>query len=80
MGDFELLGPISDVRVIAQGKKVRIRKRLNQRFGYCARWRKMKGKALIRVSGEVLWAEIHRYECHGKGRFAYKFKRQIERE
>jgi hypothetical protein len=43
------------------------------------RWRKMKGKALMRLpSGRVRLVEPHWYEAHGIGRRELKRKRYLD--
>jgi hypothetical protein len=72
--DFEILGPISRIEVIAVGRGVRIRGWLKRRFGE-QRWRKMKGFALIRErNGVVHEAELHWYEGYGVGKVQWKVK------
>lgn len=76
--DFEILGPIREVQVIAAGRGVRIQRRLRRNYGG-SRWRKMKGIALIReYDGGLYEAEIHWFEAHGIGRRDWKIKRRIE--
>jgi hypothetical protein len=71
---FDILGEIKDVEVIASGRGVRIRKLPNRRHGQ-GRWRKLKGKALVRLrTGIIYEAEIHWYEAHGIGRRDFKIK------
>jgi hypothetical protein len=79
MGEpFEILGAIQEVETIAAGKSVRSRKHLAREYG-SGRWRKMKGAALIRyLSGRICRAELHWYEAHGRGRFAFKVKRELD--
>jgi hypothetical protein len=73
--DFEILGEIRHVEVIATGRGIRLHDRLTRQFG-SGNWRKMKGIATIRVSsGEVLEAELHWYEAHGIGKRRMKIKR-----
>ena len=75
--DFEILGPIRDVEVIAAGRGVRIRRRLRREHGGL-RWRKMKGVALVHeYDGDVYEAEIHWFEAHGVGRCDWKIKRRF---
>ena len=63
---------------IAKGASVRQHRRLVARFGG-ARWRKMKGEALVRLrDGTTARAEIHWYEAHGIGRRMIKIKRFLE--
>jgi hypothetical protein len=76
--DFEILGPIRDIQVIASGRGVRVRRRMRRRHGG-ARWRKMKGAALVReYNGDTYEAEIHWYESHGVGKRDWKIKRRID--
>ena len=75
---FEVLGEITDVKVIAVGRRIRELGRLRRRYGE-GRWRKLKGTALIRIaSGRVGVAELHWYEAHGVGRKELKRKRWLE--
>lgn len=75
---FVVLSDITDVEVIAVGRRIRQVDRLIELFGK-GRWRKLKGRAFIRVpSGQVRHAEIHWYEAHGIGRRNVKFKRYID--
>jgi len=48
--DFEILGKISDIEIIAVGGKIRILPFLQQEFGR-GRWRKLKGIAEVKLSG-----------------------------
>ena len=74
---YELLGPISYVEVLARGRSVWQRRRLNRNFGK-GHWRKMKGIGLIRFpSGEVHWAELHWFEAHGIGKREIKIKKTL---
>ena len=76
--DFEILGGIEDVRVIAKGRSVRERARLKVRFGP-GRWRKLKGIAIVRLrGGDVRLAELHWYKAHGIGRRELKIKRLLD--
>ena len=75
---FVVLSDITDVEVIAVGRRIRQVDRLIELFGK-GRWRKLKGRAFIRVpNGQVRHAEIHWYEAHGIGRRNVKFKRYID--
>lgn len=75
---FEILGDITDVKVIAVGRRIRELGRLRRRYGE-GRWRKLKGSALIRIaSGRVGRAELHWYEAHGVGKKELKRKRWLE--
>jgi hypothetical protein len=75
---FALIGEIYDVEVIAVGRRIRERERLRRRYGE-GRWRKMKGKAMIRLKrGRARLAELHWYEAHGVGRKEIKRKRYLD--
>ena len=56
---FEIVGEITQVETIAEGKGVRDRPRLRRLYG-SGRWRKVKGVALVRLrSGPIRRAELH---------------------
>jgi len=56
---FEVVGGITDVEVIAVGRRIRGLRRLLRLYGH-GRWRKMKGQALVRLpNGRVRLAELH---------------------
>jgi hypothetical protein len=75
--DFELLGELTDIEIIAVNLSIRERRRLQQQFGG-RRWRKLKGVGRVRFpNGEVHWAEVHWYEAHGIGRRKMKVKRVL---
>jgi hypothetical protein len=72
--NFEILGRITDVEVIAVGTAIRELSRLRRVLGR-GRWRKMKGRAMVRTfDGQVRVAEIHWYEAHGIGKRDFKIK------
>jgi hypothetical protein len=74
---FEVIGEITDVETIAQGKGIRERARLVKIHGR-GRWRKRKGTADIKLaSGQVVKAELHWYEAHGIGRRELKIKQLL---
>ena len=76
--DFKIVGPITDVEIIATGAAIRERKRLWKNYAK-ARWRKLKGIAKVEFSdGTMCETEIHWYEAHGIGAKEYKIKRIIE--
>lgn len=75
---FELIGGIERVEVIASGRGVRDRRRLNREHG-TGKWRKMKGIATVRLAdGTICRAELHWYEAHGIGKKEIKFKKPID--
>ncbi len=76
--DFEILGNISDIEIIAVGSKIRILPFLQQEFGR-GRWRKLKGNAQIKLSsGEIRFAEIHWFEAHGIGKKFLRIKQYLD--
>lgn len=75
---FEILGDIVEVETIAVGTSIRRLRYLRKRYGV-ARWRKMKGVALVSLkSGRARRAEIHWYEAHGIGKKGMKIKRLLD--
>ncbi|MFZ0198138.1 MAG: hypothetical protein WB523_16860 [Candidatus Sulfotelmatobacter sp.] len=75
---FRIVGPITDVEIIAAGAAIRERKRLWKNYGK-GRWRKLKGIATVEFTdGTMCEAEIHWYEAHGIGAKEYKIKWIIE--
>jgi hypothetical protein len=76
--EFELIGDIERVQIIAVGGRIRDIMRLQRQFGL-ARWRKLKGIARIRLAdGRIRRAEVHWYEAHGIGKKKMKVKRFLE--
>jgi hypothetical protein len=73
--DFELLSDITHVQVIAVGRSIRELARLRRMYGP-GRWRKLKGRAVVRVlsTGEIRYEEVHWYEAHGIGKRECKIK------
>jgi len=75
--DFEILGELRGIEVIASGRRVRDRRRLNREYGR-GNWRKIKGFATVRLSdGTICDAELHWYEAHGIGKKEIKFKKPL---
>ena len=75
---FEILGAISGIETIAQGRAIRERKRLARVYGK-GRWRKKKGLATLRLADDTICkAEIHWYEAHGIGQKEFKIKQIID--
>ena len=76
--DFELIGAITKVEVIAVNLSIRERDQLKALFGG-RRWRKLKGVALVRFpNGDVHNSELDWYEAHGLGRRKMKVKRRLD--
>ena len=75
---FEIVGPLSEIEVTAEGPSVRQRRQLRRRDGGL-RWRKLKGVGTVRLGdGSPARAEIHWFEAHGIGKVQYKIKRWLE--
>lgn len=73
--NFEVVGPIRDIEVIARGPGVQIRSYLRKAYGR-GRWRKVKGTATVRMpNGARREVELHWYEAHGIGKRDMKIKR-----
>ena len=76
-GDFELIGNLTDIEIIAVNLSIRERRKLKAQFGGW-RWRKLKGVGQVRFpNGAVRKAELHWYEAHGVGRRKMKVKRVL---
>lgn len=76
--DFEIVGKISEVEIIAIGSKTRILHFLQQEFGR-GRWRKLKGIAEVKLNnGEIRLAEIHWFEAHGIGKKLLRIKHYLD--
>jgi hypothetical protein len=76
--DFEVVGKIKNVETIAVGPSIRELPSLQRRFGR-GRWRKLKGKAIVRLlDGTTRPAEVHWYEAHGIGKKRMKIKRYLD--
>ena len=75
--DFQLVGSIENVELIAAGPGIRVLSYLRKAYG-SARWRKMKGRAWARLpNDELREVELHWYEAHGIGRRDMKIKRYL---
>jgi len=75
---FKIVGQIEDIEIIAVGGSIRDLAYLQKNYGL-GRWRKLKGKAHIRLpNGNIRWVELHWYEAHGVGRKDIKIKRYLE--
>lgn len=78
MCEFEVIGEIGAVELIARGPGIRDIARLNRQYGK-GKWRKLKGYASIRLkTGRIRMAELHWYEAHGIGKTEMKRKRYME--
>ena len=78
MVDFDIIGEIENIEIIAKGPAIRDLDRLRKMYGF-RNWRKMKGIARVRLrSGRIRLAELHWYEAHGVGKREMKRKRYVE--
>ena len=76
--DFELLGELTAIEIIAVNLSIRERQQLRDRFG-SRRWRQLKGLGRVRFpNGAIRLAEVHWYEAHGVGRRKMKVKRVLD--
>jgi hypothetical protein len=76
--DFELVGELSDIEIIAVNLSIRDNADLKARYGG-RRWRKLKGVGTVRLaSGSIRRAEVHWYEAHGVGKRKMKIKRLLD--
>lgn len=72
--EFEIIGHISDIEIIAVGSSIRILPFLRKRFGK-GRWRKLKGNSYVKLeNGEIRFAEVHWFESHGIGKRIMRVK------
>lgn len=75
--DFEIIGEISNIEIIAIDNSIREISRLRKIYGN-KRWRKLKVIATVRFSdGMICKAEVHWYEAHGIGKKEIKLKRTL---
>ncbi len=74
---FEIVGKIDNIQTIAVGSAIHEIKRLRKFYG-AGRWRKLKGRALVRFSDATIQrAELHWYEAAGIGKKEFKIKRLL---
>ena len=76
--DFEILGQIRKIEIIAKGHGIQVRKFLLRTYGR-GQWRKLKGFATVRLpNGAIHEVELHWYEAHGIGRCELKIKHYVD--
>ncbi len=76
--NFQIVGEVTDVEVIAIGNKIRILSFLKEEFGR-GRWRKLKGVARVKLdNGEIRLAEVHWFEAHGIGKKFLRIKYYLD--
>ena len=74
---FRIIGTLSDIEIVATGKKIKELRRLKKVYGE-GRLRKLKGNANIELENGLKYlAEIHWYEAHGIGKKEFKIKKII---
>ncbi len=72
--NFEIIGKIKNIEIIAVGNSIRELSQLRQKYG-AGKWRKLKGIAQVSLeNGSIRLAEIHWYEAHGIGKRKMKIK------
>jgi hypothetical protein len=75
--DFKIIAPITNIRTIATGSRIRELPRLKKFYGG-THWRK-KGVSRIQLrTGDIRTAELHWYEAHGIGKKEMKRKRYVD--
>ncbi len=76
--NFEIIGNVQDVEIIAVKHSIRDLKLLERMYRQ-GRWRKLKGIAKVQLeNGRIRLAEIHWYEAHGIGKRQMKIKRYLD--
>ncbi len=74
----KLVEPLQNVEVISKRFGIRELDRLREQFGG-QKWRKLKGFAFVELTnGQIRYAELHWYECHGIGKRKMKIKRLLD--
>ncbi|HRG75358.1 MAG TPA: hypothetical protein PLX69_12435 [Leptospiraceae bacterium] len=81
--NFEIIGEIKKIRLIADKKRIRILQYLIESYGK-GNWKKLSGEAAVEdENGERFIAEVHYYEAPGIGRVDFKIidkLRDIDKE
>jgi len=76
--DFEVVGPITNIEVIALGPSIRLLAYLRKIYGR-GRWRKLKGSATVRLpNGALRSVELRWFEAHWIGKRDFKIKRYLD--
>ena len=76
--DFEIIGPLEAIEVIASGTGIRDLHKLVRAYGQ-GRWRKLKAITRVRRrSGRIRLVEVHWYEAHGIGKREMKISRYFD--
>lgn len=70
--------PLENIETIARRFSIRELKSLRERYGG-DNWRKLKGNAYVELTdGQIHYAELHWYECHGISKRKIKVKRLLD--
>lgn len=70
--------PIENIEIIAKRFGIKELNNLRKKFGG-ENWRKLKGNAFVELAdGQIRYAELHWYECHGIGKRKMKIKRLLD--
>ena len=76
--NFEIIGTIQNVEIVAINHSIRDLRLLERMYGK-GRWRKLKGIAKVQLeNGRIRSAELHWYEAHGVGKRQMKIKRYLD--
>lgn len=76
--NFEIIGTIQNVEIVAIKHSIRDLRLLERMYGK-SRWRKLKGIAKVQLeNGRIRSAELHWYEAHGVGKRQMKIKRYLD--
>lgn len=76
--NFEVIGEITEIEIIAVGSRIRILPLLRKRYGR-GRWRKLKGIAPVRLfDATIRLAELHWFQAHGIGKKKMRIKRFLD--
>jgi hypothetical protein len=78
MAQFEIIGEITNIEIIAVNHSIRILLILQEQYGQ-GRWRKLKGQTTVQLqNGDTRKAEIHWFEAHGIGKKKMRIKRFLD--
>jgi len=70
--------PLENIETIVKRFSIRELKNLREKYGGKS-WRKLKGEAYVELTdGQIRYAELHWYECHGIGKRKMKVKRLLD--
>ncbi|MDQ3684354.1 MAG: hypothetical protein M3430_01965 [Acidobacteriota bacterium] len=76
--NFQIVGKIENVEVIAVHHSIHILNYLQSTYGR-GWWRKLKGVASVQLeNGRIRLAEVHWFEAHGIGKRQMKIKSYLD--